>query len=120
MARISPLTTLKIADFRNYQIGAFLSEIGNQMQIVAVAWQIYELTHNPASLGLVGLANFLPILLFSLIGGLVADKVDRKKLIILALIAQTIFSSFLFLLTYNHQISPIWIYVILFFISISQ
>ncbi len=54
--KISPFLTLKVTHFRNYLLGAFLSEIGNQMQIVAVAWQVYEITRNPASLGLIGLA----------------------------------------------------------------
>ncbi|MDD5147622.1 MAG: hypothetical protein PHV63_03710 [Candidatus Daviesbacteria bacterium] len=52
--KISPFITLKIPVFRNFLFGTFISEIGNQMQIVAVAWQVYELTRNPASLGLIG------------------------------------------------------------------
>src|SRR3990170_2150846 len=95
--KISPFITLKIPVFRNFLFGTFISEIGNQMQVVAVAWQIYELTRNPAALGLIGLANFLPILAFSLIGGLVADKADRKKLLlvsqsVLSLVALTLFA----------------------------
>lgn len=54
--KISPFLALKVTHFRNYLIGAFLSEIGNQMQTVAIAWQVYEMTRNPASLGLIGLA----------------------------------------------------------------
>jgi MFS family permease len=119
-SRISPFTALKIKNFRNYQIGAFLSEIGNQMQVVAIAWQVYEITRNPVSLGLIGLSNLIPILGFSLIGGLVADKVDRKKLIILSLFSQTILAFTLFILTYTHTIAPLWIYLILFLISVAQ
>lgn len=119
-SKISPFLALKITNFRNYQLGAFISEIGNQMQIVAVAWQVYELTRNPASLGLIGVANFLPIIFFSLIGGLMADKVDRKKLIILSLISQTILASTLFILTFSHLINPFWIYLILFLVGVAQ
>lgn len=118
--KLSLFSTLKIKNFRNYQIGAFVSEIGNQMQIVAVAWQVYEKTGNPVSLGLIGVANFVPILFFSLIGGLVADKVDRKKLLIVSLISQAVLASALFILTFSHLINPLWIYIILFFIAISQ
>ncbi len=118
--KTSPFIALKIKNFRNYQIGAFISEIGNQMQTVAVAWQVYELTRNPASLGLIGVANFLPIILFSLLGGLMADKMDRKKLIILSLISQTILASTLFILTFSHSITPLWIYLILFLVGVAQ
>lgn len=119
-SKVSPFSTLKIKNFRNYQIGAFISEIGNQMQVVAIAWQVYEITHNPASLGLIGLANLLPILLFSLIGGLVADKLDRKKLLVFSIIAQGTLALTLFMLTFSNLVSPLFIYIILFFVSVAQ
>lgn len=118
--KISPFLALKITHFRNYLIGAFLSEIGNQMQTVAIAWQVYEMTRNPASLGLIGLANFLPIIVFSLIGGLVADKIDRKKLLIVSQAAQLILGILLFSLTVSHVINPLMIYGILVLVATSQ
>ncbi|MBI2017549.1 MFS transporter [Candidatus Daviesbacteria bacterium] len=118
--KISPFLTLKVTHFRNYLFGAFLSEIGNQMQTVAVAWQVYEMTRNPASLGLIGLANFLPIILFSLVGGLVADKVDRKKLLIISQAAQLILALILFTMTITHFINPLMIYGILVLVATAQ
>ncbi|MBI2599709.1 MFS transporter [Candidatus Daviesbacteria bacterium] len=115
----SPFLALKISHFRNYLFGAFISEIGNQMQTVAIAWQVYEMTRNPASLGLIGLANFLPILFFSLIGGLAADKLDRKKLLLVSQSAQAIFAFVLFVLTLYHLINPVMIYSLLVLISIA-
>lgn len=112
--------SLKISAYRNYLLGAFVSEIGNQMQVVAIAWQVYEMTRNPVSLGLIGVANFLPIILFSLIGGVVVDKVDRKNLLILIQGLQSILALSLFGLTIFHLINPLIIYAILFLISISQ
>lgn len=120
MVNLSPFLALKVSNFRNYLLGAFLSEIGNQMQTVAVAWQVYEMTRNPASLGLIGLANFLPIILFSLIGGLVADKVDRKKLLIFAQVVQLILALVLFNLTLSHTINPGIIYLILVLVATAQ
>lgn len=114
------MQALRIPNYRNYLFGAFVSEIGNQMQTVAVAWQVYEMTRNPVSLGLIGVANFLPIILFSLIGGLVADKVDRKKLLIFAQGAQLILAIVLFYLTISHLINPWIIYAILVLVSIAQ
>lgn len=99
--------------FRNFLYGAFISEIGNQMQTVAVAWQIYEMTRNPLYLGLIGVANFVPILLFSLIGGLAADKLNRKKLLIVSQSALAIFAFALFSLTAFHLINPWIIYLLL-------
>ena len=90
------------------------------MQIVAVSWQVYEMTGNPASLGLIGVANFVPILLFSLVGGLVADKVDRKKLLIITYSLQTIIAFTLFLLSFTHLINPALIYLILVLVSTVQ
>lgn len=83
------------------------------MKTVAVAWQVYEITRNPASLGLIGVANFIPILLFSLVGGLVVDKVDRKKLLIIIYIITALLSFILFILTVLHSITPWAIYGIL-------
>lgn len=120
MASLSPFLALKVSHFRNYLLGAFLSEIGNQMQTVAVAWQVYELTKNPVSLGLIGLANFLPIIAFSLIGGLVADKVNRTKLLIVSQAAQLILALVLFNLTLSHTINPGIIYLILVLVATSQ
>jgi len=118
--KISPFLTLKVTHFRNYLAGAFLSEIGNQMQTVAIAWQVYEITRNPISLGLIGVANFVPIILFSLVGGLVADKVDRKKLLIASQVAQLFLAIILFVLTITHLINPWMIYTILVLVAISQ
>lgn len=119
-SKISPFLTLKVTHFRNYLLGAFFSEIGNQMQTVAVAWQVYEMTRNPASLGLIGLANFLPIILFSLVGGLVADKVNRKKLLIISQVAQLTLALVLFTMTITHYINPLMIYGILVLVATAQ
>ncbi len=119
-SNFSPFITLKIPVFRNFLFGTFISEIGNQMQIVAVAWQIYELTRNPASLGLIGLANFLPILFFSLVGGLIADKTDRKQLLILSHSILSVIAFILFFLSLAHLINPWIIYFILVLNSIAS
>jgi MFS family permease len=51
------------------------------MQAVAVAWQMYDITHNPLDLGLVGLIQFIPAILFVLIAGHIADRYDRRKIV---------------------------------------
>lgn len=119
-SKISPFLALKIPVFRNYLLGSFVSEIGNQMQVVAVAWQVYILTRNPVSLGLIGVANLLPIILFSLIGGLIADKIDRRKLLLVSQSAQAILALVLFLLSNLALINPLLIYLILFLVATAQ
>lgn len=114
------MKALSVLQFRNYLLGAFVSEIGNQMQIVAVAWQIYEMTRNPAALGFIGIANFLPIILFSLFGGLVADKVNRKKLLTIVYSIQATIVFVLFTLSWTQSLNPPIIYLILVLLSTFQ
>jgi MFS family permease len=61
--------------------GQLISAAGTQMQVVAVAWQVLLLTNSPVALGLIGLAQGIPRLVFSLIGGVFADALDRRKLL---------------------------------------
>jgi MFS family permease len=70
----------KYRDFKLFWSAQFVSNIGTQMQFVALNWQVYTLTHSAFALGLIGLFRFVPILFFSLIGGSVADAHNRKKL----------------------------------------
>jgi len=70
-------------DFAVYELARFLIEIALEMQSVAVGWQVYEITKRPLDLGLVGLAQFLPGILLFLVTGHVADRFDRRKLLML-------------------------------------
>jgi len=76
------LIALTHRDFRLFWIGQFVSTTGSQMRQAAVAWQIYVLTHSPVALGALGLVRAAPILLFSIFGGVVADTLDRRKLLL--------------------------------------
>jgi MFS family permease len=80
--RSSSFSSLKHRDFRLLWGGQFISMIGSQMQLVAINWHVYLLTHSALALGLVGLVRVIPIILCSLIGGVVADASDRKRLIL--------------------------------------
>ena len=70
-------------DFAVYELARFLIEVSLEMQSVAVGWQVYEITKRPLDLGLVGLAQFLPGILLFLVTGHVADRFDRRKLLML-------------------------------------
>jgi MFS family permease len=69
-------------DFRLFWAGNFLSNIGTWMQNVAQGWLVLQLTNSAFWLGLVGFAATIPILLFALIGGVIADHVNNRKLLI--------------------------------------
>jgi MFS family permease len=73
---------LRHRDFRLFWTGMLLSSVGSQFTTVAMAWQIYELTNSPLQLGLLGLARGLPQIIMLLFGGLLADAVNRRKLIL--------------------------------------
>ena len=68
--------------------GRVLATTGFQMQSVAIGWQVYELTDSAFDLGLVGLAQFLPMLMLALVTGHAADRYDRRKIVILCQIVK--------------------------------
>jgi MFS family permease len=80
--RRSSFTALKHRDFRLLWLGQIVSVTGSQMQSVAINWHVYLLTKSALALGLVGLFRGAPIIVCSLIGGVVADAVNRKRLMI--------------------------------------
>ncbi|MCI0573968.1 MAG: MFS transporter [Myxococcaceae bacterium] len=75
------LAVLRHPDFRLYQLGRLLSVLAVQVESVAIGWQVYALTGSALALGYVGLAQFLPFIAFSLLGGHVADRFDRRKVL---------------------------------------
>lgn len=85
--RPSSFAALRHRDFRLLWLGQMVSITGTQMQLLAINWHIYLLTKSALALGLVGLVRVVPIVLCSLLGGAVADAVNRKRLM---MITQTI------------------------------
>src|SRR5437667_1631060 len=78
----SSFTALRHRDFRLLWLGQIVSVTGSQMQLVAINWHVYVLTGSAFALGLVGLFRGLPIIVCSLLGGVVADAVNRKRLMV--------------------------------------
>src|SRR5438270_1978663 len=99
---------------RNYSLlfwGQLVSAASTQMQVVAVAWQVYLLTHSAVALGLIGLVQAIPRLIFSLVGGVFADVFDRRKLLITIEIVLASMSAVLALCTAYHVINMVIIYI---------
>lgn len=104
-------------DFRLYQMARVMVILGAEAQALAVAWQIYEMTHSALALGYTGLALFLPGLLFMLPAGHAADRFDRRAVILTCYALQIFCTLGLFLLSW-FRMPHVWpIYVILFLIG---
>lgn len=88
--RFGILQPLKIRDFRLLWSGMFVSMVGDGFYYVAVAWQVYSLSNSPASLALVGIAWSLPQVLIVPVTGVLADRMDRRVLMIAADIIRAI------------------------------
>ena len=102
---------------RNYALlfwGQLISAAGTQMQIVAVSWQVYLLTHSAVALGVIGLLQAIPRLLLSLVGGVLADIIDRRKMLLVIEISMASMSTLLALLTFSGVINVYLVYVIVF------
>src|SRR5262245_53325166 len=75
------VAALGFRDFRLFYLALLAATLGSQVQATANLYQIYELTGSPLHLGLTGLARAIPILGLSLVGGVIADRVDRRLFI---------------------------------------
>src|SRR5579863_3937387 len=104
-------------DFRRYQLARSAVILGAEAQAVAVAWQVYSITHRAIDLGYTGLALFLPGLLFLLPAGHVADRFDRRHVILICYSLQMVCSSALVYLAIHGSQSILPIYAVLFVIG---
>src|SRR5215469_17347717 len=104
-------------DFRRYQLARVAVILGAEAQAVAVAWQVFSITHRAIDLGYTGLALFLPGLIFMLPAGHTADRFDRRSVVLVCYSLQFVCSLALFIFAFHgiHRILPI--YVVLFFIG---
>src|ERR1043165_8637069 len=107
VARQSAFSSLRHRDFRLLWSGQVVSVIGSQMQSAAINWNIYLLTGSPLALGIVGACRAIPIILCSLAGGVVADVVDRRRLVMGTQSVMLFCSATLGVLTF-HGLAKIW------------
>lgn len=98
-------TVLRIPGFRHLALARFALTFGLQMQVIIVGWQVYEITNDPLTLGLIGLAEALPSLAVSLYAGHLADLHDRRKIMLRCLFVLTLCS--LALLYFTLEVSPV-------------
>jgi MFS family permease len=108
-----PYAVLRNRDFVLYLVGRLVASLGQQMLTLAVGWELYMRTHSALALGLVGLTQMMPMVLFNLPAGHVADNYDRKRIIILTNLVIACASLGLTLIS-ALQANVFWIYFCLF------
>jgi predicted MFS family arabinose efflux permease len=112
-ARLSP--ALRSRNFRLFWLGQLISVIGTSVQVVAEGWLIYQITGSTFWLGMVGLLGLLPVLPVSLLGGLLIDRVPRRKLLLVTQVGLLSQALIFGLLAYSGQL-VLWHIIVLYFI----
>jgi MFS family permease len=107
-----PYLALEHRDYRRLALAYLVSGTGSQMQTVAIHWHVYLLTRSPLALGFVGLTRVLPIVVFSLWGGVLADRLDRRKLMLVTQSFMALVAGALAIATFFHRESLWLLYVL--------
>ncbi|HRI85591.1 MAG TPA: MFS transporter [Ignavibacteria bacterium] len=120
-----PYEALRIPEFRNFTLARLCITIASQMQAVIVGWQIYEITKDPLSLGLIGLAEAIPSIMTLLFAGHITDTNDRKKIVLGSVFLMTFCSALLLIVStdgieYLNSNKVIAIYSIIFLSGIGR
>ena len=107
-------TVFHYRDYRLLWVARLMSGISAQMQLVAVGWLVYDITHDPLALGLIGLIAFLPWVALVLVTGQVADRYDRRLILVFsyAVSSAVSFGLFLFALGDPKEVWPIYCFVL--------
>ncbi|HEY1496024.1 MAG TPA: MFS transporter [Candidatus Solibacter sp.] len=103
-------------DFRLMWIGACTSSIGTWMQVLAQSWLVLKLSNSPFLLGLDAFLGGLPIFLFSLVGGVIADRIDRRKVLLGSQYVQMSCAFLLTILIATHVVH-VWMILCLSFVA---
>ncbi len=105
-------SSLKVKNFRIYWCGMFISLIGTWIQTVAQSWLVFELTNSVFLLGVVGFLSSIPIFLLSLFGGVVADRINKKNILLATQVTFMVLAFTLAVLTQMKLITPSQIMII--------
>ena len=99
MALPTTLRALRHRDFRLFVSGQVISLVGSWMQTVAQSWLVYRLTGSPLLLGAVGFTGQIPVFLLAPLGGIVADRGDRRRIVVVTQVASMVLAGVLTALT---------------------
>ena len=109
-----------IPSYRNFWIARVCSAVSYQMIAVAVGWQIYSLTHSTFALGMIGLAQFAPLLSLVLLVGHVADRFDRGRILAICRAIEAVCTAVLAAATLLHRLHPAGIYSAVILIGMAR
>jgi predicted MFS family arabinose efflux permease len=113
-------SALRYRDFRLLWFGAFASTTGTFMQTLAQGWLVYTMTGSALLLGVDGFLATGPMLLFSLFGGVIADRIERRKIMLLSQVMQMSFAFILTGLIYFHTVKVWHIFILSFLTGSAQ
>ncbi len=114
-----PYGALRLSDFRLLLIGRLIAQLGEMMVSVAVGWEIYERTGRAFLLGMIGLVQIIPVLLFSLPAGYIVDRYNRKQIALISQIVLMACSAALAILSLT-QAPLVLTFVVLFVIGVAR
>ncbi|MDP2994787.1 MAG: MFS transporter, partial [Anaerolineales bacterium] len=112
--------SLKHYNYRLWFFGQIVSLVGTWMQSTAQGYLIYQLTGSPAYLGLVGFVGGLPAWLFTLYGGVVADRISRRNMMVITQTAMLVLAFILAALTFTNAVQPWHIIVLAFLLGVAN
>jgi len=112
--------SLKYYNYRLWFYGQIVSLVGTWMQSTAQGYLVYQLTGSPAYLGLVGFIGGLPSLLFTLLGGVAADRLPRRNLLVVTQTAMMILAFILAALTFANLVQPWHILILAFLLGVAN
>jgi MFS family permease len=119
LLRLNARTFASLRRHRNYRlffVGQVISVSGTWMQNIALAWLVVELTHSPLAVGILAFCRFIPFTVFGLVAGVVADRIDNRKLVIGTQTA-SMFMSALFAVLVLGGLETVWIVYLLAILS---
>jgi MFS family permease len=116
----SRLAAFSHKPFLYYWCARFCATFAVQIVSVSVAWQIYDLTRDPKDLGIIGLVQFLPLLLLVLVTGTVADRYGRRKVMSLSLVLQILCAGSILYFSWQGLSSPMPIFIALTMLAIAR
>ncbi len=105
-----PESVFREPAYTRFWFARICSTVSFQISAVAVGWQVYALTHSTFALGMVGLVQFMPMLLLTLVVGHVADRFNRKTIISICQVVEGSTLALLAISSYLHQLHPLGIY----------
>jgi MFS family permease len=107
-----PYLSLRHRDFRWLWAAQLISLTGSQMQAAAIDWHVYLLTGSPLALGMVGLSRVIPIASLSLLGGVVADRYDRRRVMLATQLTMSAVAALLAFMTWGRSETVWTLYVL--------